>query len=207
MGDEPQVFRGQGDLRWLPALMAERQIKAHGVLHVGAHLGEEVPIYRECGFTHATLVEPDPVTAMQLQAAHPDAEVLALAVATGASGLRGWSRKTNTHQSGLAALPAGSDLVWRGPSVHVATLDTIRGKVPIDTNVLVVDTSGTELDVLFSGVLGGYDLIIVETDDSGAHAASTSAVRSYLAAQGFEPVQRWTHGDHSYGDEAYVRVS
>jgi len=207
MSREPEVFRGQGDLRWLPAFLAEQRIDARGVLHIGAHFGEEVPTYRECGFAHVTLVEPDHRVAMQLQGSFPDIEVLALAVTSGRPGMRAWGRKANTHQSRLAPAPSAFRTTYADAWVYATTLDVVRGKVPIETNVLVVDTSGDELDVLFSGVLGGFDLIVVETDDAGAHAAPTSAVRSYLAAQGFAPVQRWTHGDHSYGDEAYVRVS
>ncbi len=202
---EPEVFRGQGDLSWLPAFIAEHRIDPHGVLHIGAHRGEEVPAYRLIGFAHITLVEPDAGIAMQLQGDHPDIEVLSLAVTSGAPGMRAWDRKANSHQSRL--LPPNvtpwEQRVW----VFATTLDVVHGKVPIETNVLVVDTSGDELDVLFSGVLTGFDLIVVETDDAGVYASPTSAVRSYLAAQGFEPVQRWAHGDHSYGDEAYVRVS
>lgn len=207
MSDEPTTLRGQGDLRWLPAFMAEHRIDARGVLHIGAHLGEEVPVYRECGFTHVTLVEPDAGIAMQLQGSYPDIEVLALAVSSGIPGMRPWDKKANSHQSRLALPGRGVNSTYMDSWVYATTLDVIHGKAPIDTNVLVVDTSGSELDVLFSGVLYGFDLIVVETDDAGVHAAPTSAVRSYLAAHQFKHVQRWTHGDHSYGDEAYVRVS
>ena len=47
----------------LPEALAELGIEAQSIMHVGAHKGEEVPIYQKCGFDQITLVEPDPVNA------------------------------------------------------------------------------------------------------------------------------------------------
>lgn len=198
MSDEVETFSGDGSLRWLPALLAEERIEARGVLHIGAHEAEELPIYRECGFPYIALVEPDPGAALKAQLDAPDVEVLAIAIAPGDPSLRAWQREPNTHQSHLTDGDSGA---WVRTMPLGQVLPTIK---PV--NVLVVDTSGFELDVLTSGPLDGFDLVVVETDDLGRNAAYTALVRHYMYRQGFTPLVRWAHGQHPYGDEVYTRA-
>lgn len=199
----PDVKAGRGDLSWLPGLMSRYEIDAEGVLHIGAHNGEELPVYQECGFSRIVLVEPDLGQALKAQLDNPDVEIMAIAVAPGEPALRGWRREVNTHQSRLEPVDAQpwKSIKWVMTRPLSGVLDAI-GRV----NVLVVDTAGSELDALSSGPLQQFDLIVVETDDAGTFASPTDAVRGHLADRGFTPVERWTHGAHSYGDEAYVRA-
>lgn len=198
MSDEVETFSGDGSLRWLPALLAEERIEARGVLHVGAHEAEELPIYRECGFPYIALVEPDVGQALKAQLDAPDVEILAIAVAPGDPDMRPWKRELNTHQSHLTEGDSGA---W----VRTMPLGQVLSAIQ-PVNVLVVDTSGSELDVLISGPLDGFDLVVVETDDLGRNAAYTALVRHYMYREGFTPLVRWTHGQHPYGDEVYVRA-
>lgn len=193
----PEVFRGDGSFADLFPRAVER-VKVRGLLHVGAHEGEELPIYRKCGIGYIVLVEPDPGKALQAQLDAPDVEVLAVAVAPGEADMRPWKRSPNTHQSHLTDGDSGQ---W----VRTMPLSQVLGAIH-DVNVLVVDTAGSELDVLESGPLDGFGLIIVETDDRGVYASETDQVRGHLAEQGFRPVERWTHGAHTYGDEVFVRA-
>lgn len=193
----PEVFRGDGSFADLFPRAAER-VKIRGLLHVGAHEGEELPVYRACGVPYIALVEPDPGKALQEQLDAPDVEVLAIAIALGEPSMGAWKRSPNTHQSQLTHQDTG---VWVRTMPLSQVLDVIR-----DVNVLVVDTSGSELDVLSSGPLDRFDLIIVETDDQAFYASETGQVRALLAGQGFRSVERWTHGAHSYGDEVFVRA-
>lgn len=196
-----ETFVGQGDIRWLPKFCESRGIEARTVLHIGGHDGEETPIYQAMHAKKIVYVEPDVSPALQDQLRFPEIEIVGCAVGTG-NATRGWVRMPNTHQSHLAAEDGTFD---PRRYVQVTPLGFISND-HLDANILVVDTSGNELDVLKSGPLEQYDAIIVETDDSGVHASRTEDVRTYMYGQGRTCVQRWTHGGHSYGDEVYVRA-
>ena len=42
----------------LPHLYAKYNMKVTGVIHVGAHHGEEYPVYRQCGIPWVIFIEP-----------------------------------------------------------------------------------------------------------------------------------------------------
>ena len=194
------VFQGDGTLRELfpGALLKWTKGEPEGVLHIGAHEGEELDLYRGCGFKRIVLVEPDLSQALRTQLDAPGVEILAIAVTSGEPALAPWRREPNSHQSHVTSEHTGQ---WVR-TLPLSQLTSLIGRCEI----LVVDTAGTELDVLSSGDLGVFNLIIVETDDDGKFASETGAVRVLLAERGFAPVERWTHGTQSYGDEVYVRV-
>jgi hypothetical protein len=194
------VFQGDGTLKELfpGALLKWTKGEPEGVLHIGAHNGEELELYRGCGFKRIVLVEPDLGQALRAQLDAPDVEIMAIAITPGEPALAAWKREPNTHQSHVTSEHTGQ---WVR-TLPLQQLVSLIGRCEI----LVVDTSGTELDVLSSGDLDGFELIIVETDDAGEFASPTHLVRAELFLKGFVPVERWTHGTRSYGDEVYVRV-
>lgn len=124
-----------------------------GVLHVGAHDGREVSCYQE--FPRVVLVEPNPVRAGQLRRI-PNVEVVEAAVTNQAGPVILHVTDRDVGSSLLEPLvdysPVGA--VW----VDTVTLDDVDG-----VNVLVVDVQGSEVDVLTSGDLTRFDLIVCET--------------------------------------------
>lgn len=184
----------------LPEALAELGIDAKAVLHVGAHRGEEVRVYRKCGFGSIVLVEPDPGDVEFLLAEFPD-----VAVVEQACGAR--EGVATLHRAGvfagLAADPnhPASDTV----SVSVGPLREVQADHP--ANVLVVDTQGTELEVLASADLSGVDLVIVETQAvaRGLYAAFWPDAVEALSAAGFVPAIRWEHQRH-FADTLFVRT-
>lgn len=186
----------------LPEALDELRIPAKSVLHVGAHHGQEVPIYRKCGFEHIALVEPDPDNAEFLRR-----EVLGVDVVECAAG----------QQPGRVAFHRAAESVFNGlnPDAGRPTVSTIEVDVrPLrdiqaehPANVLVVDTQGTELDVLASADLSGVDLVIVETQDlsRAMHAAYWPDVVEMLGKSGFRPAIRWEHEEH-FADTLFVRA-
>ena len=52
----------------LPDLFRTHALAAHGVVHVGAHEGQELPVYRGMGFPWILLVEAHPAIFARLRA-------------------------------------------------------------------------------------------------------------------------------------------
>jgi FkbM family methyltransferase len=191
----------------LPEAMTELGIEARGVLHVGAHRGEEVPIYRKCGFEQVTLVEPDPDNADELRAKFlddDDEDFDVVQVAVGPEmGTATLHRAQNTVYSGLK--PDAGQPTTSTVEVDVIPLREIQAGRK--ANVLVVDTQGTELEVLASADLTHVDLIIVETQElsRAMYAAFWPDAVKQLAEAGFTPAIRWEHEQY-FADTLFTRA-
>jgi FkbM family methyltransferase len=184
----------------LPEALVELGIEPRSVLHVGAHRGEEVPVYQKCGFERITLVEPDPENAAFLRDEFPGVGVVECAVGQQAS-------VATLHRAGVfSGLSADANHPATGEvSVAVEPLSVIQAEYP--ANVLVVDTQGTELEALASGDLSGVDLVIVETQElrRGMYAAFWPDAVEALGKVGFVPAIRWEHERH-FADTLFVRA-
>lgn len=188
-------------------------VKPRHVLHVGGHLGQEVPHYRAAGVELISYMEPDPVSAMHLRD-HSGADEVVQAAAGPGMG-----------QGSLAL--CGGDGAWntlrldigQGAGVHEA-----QGRITVDVlpisevqrrhsprpDVLVVDTQGTEVQALSSADLGyesGLQLVIVETQSSGhPEAAHVLDVDAFMRTQGWVPVLAWNHEHKGRPHETFADV-
>jgi len=186
----------------LPEAMTELGVEPRGVLHVGAHRGEEMPVYAKCGFESFTLVEPDPDNAAFLRAEFPDVDVVECAVGPNV-GPATLHRAANTVYSGLR--PDAGQPSTGSVDVQVFPLSAIQdGR---KANVLVVDTQGTELEVLGTADLSGVDLVIVETQElsRAMYAAFWPDAVEQLGKVGFTPAIRWEH-EQFFADTLFVRA-
>lgn len=138
--------------RHLDGLLADHGVEPDGVIHVGANNGAEIPVYRQCEFKLIRLVEPLPELAEVLPA---DCDVIEAAVAAEHGAATLYVTKWD-EQSSL--LPPKKLRVEREIAVDTVPLRSIQA----GCNVLVVDAQGAELDVLRSGDLDNFDLLIVE---------------------------------------------
>lgn len=191
-----EVLAGSGDqwtFRRLPQALAELDVQPRHVIHVGANLGQEVPDYRRAGIERITLVEPDPDTAAKLRDAYPDLPVLevACASAAGEGSLRRADGADVWSTLATSPMPHGMAVANQVP-VKVVTLAEIQG----DADMAVIDTQGTELDVLASADLSRLKLVVIETHDSGdpnAHAGNLPDVVAHMVERGWVPVLQWLH--------------
>lgn len=186
----------------LPEAIADLGIEPRGVLHVGAHQGEEVPVYRQCDFEYITLVEPDPDNAAVLRDTYPGCEVVECAVAESTEPAT-LHRAANSVFSGL--LPDAGQPTTGSVEVNVRPLRDIQDGCI--ANVLVIDTQGTELAALASGRLDGVDLVIIETQELSRkmYAAFWPDAVEMLGKAGFAPAIRWEHEQY-FADTLFTRV-
>lgn len=185
----------------LPEALADLGIAATSLMHVGAHRGEEVEVYRKCGFDRITLVEPDPDNAAFLRAEFPDCAVVECAAGEQA-GTATLHRAANSVFSGLKqdpGIPEAGQV-----EVDVRPLRDIQAEHA--ASVLVVDTQGTELEVLASADLSAVDLLILETQELSRklYAAFWPDAVEALGKVGFVPAIRWEHEAH-FADTLFIR--
>ncbi len=190
----------------LDQVMAAHGILPGAVVHIGAHHGEEVPIYRRCGFAAITLVEPDPRNTEVLYArfgGHRDVFIIAAACVA----------LVGTAVGQRTTLHLARRTVWSGlhphPSATGETID-VQTVAPADVigaaNLLVLDTQGTELALLGWCDLSLIDMIIIETTRRpGDSAADYQATLEHLAGRGFILAEEWIHDASGYTDCVYVR--
>lgn len=188
------------DWRWsfrlLPAAMDELRIRPQGVVHVGAHHGEEVPIYLECGFRTITLVEPDPENCAII-AGQSWIDTPGVGIVNRACGSREcvatFHRSTSTPFSGLRSDKRMAEAAsFPVKVVPIAALQAEHGG-----NVLTVDTQGTELDALASADLAPLDLIIIEaqTEQRGSPGAYWPDLIEWCRSSGWIPRIQWQRDD------------
>lgn len=199
----PEIIELGSDERYtfrrLPGVLSRLGIKPAGVVHVGAHLGEEVPVYDECGFDRVILVEPDAQRVAEIRNRYPTVEVVHAACAAEEGVAQLWRGPQPYHDSLLAS--AGGA---RGPTVRTVPLMALQD----DCNVAVIDTQGTELDVLLTADLSRLDLLIIETIQwpKQLPAADRTAVGDYLAARGWAAVEEWQHDSTGHTDSLFAPV-
>lgn len=171
----------------------DNSITSLHVLHIGAHQGQEISFYRESYTKHITLVEPIPELASSLRRNYPDIEVIQAAVGS-VEGVLPFYVMEPTNVSTLQK-PGPGDRVKKVIEVQVYTLQTVLNQLREPApNVLVVDAQGKELDVLSSGDLSGFQMIITETctTNDPNMASGYREVCDYMASQGFSESDHWS---------------
>jgi FkbM family methyltransferase len=174
----------------LPSLLLRLGLRPQHVLHVGAHMGEEMPFYRQAGVSSFTLVEPNPFAAGCLREAFPDATVIE--AACGVRPGRGRLSVNAIRTSSTLAEPHPGDRILNTLPVDVTTVGAIA---PDDADMLVVDAQGLELDVLMGagGRLAGFQAVVCETCtiEDRTMAAQHDEVVAFMAGMGFGVAEIW----------------
>lgn len=186
----------------LPRLLAEQGIEPRGVLHVGAHRGEEVPVYRKLGFRRIVLAEPNPALREHLLTL--GCEVASCAVGT--PGRRSFFLTRQPTRSSLLR-PTGhvpGAEVERSVAVETRALAEF---VALDLNVLAIDAQGAELEIIQSGPVSAFELVIVECR-SGRHyhgQPTPTEVRAHLEAEGMRLIHTQRYRRVAVEDLVFVR--
>lgn len=182
-------------LRLLGDALEELRIRPSGVIHIGAHLGQEVPIYLGCGLDRITLVEPDP-EACAVMAGQPWINNVGVGIVNRACGSTGHATFHRMAEGAFSGLSADSRMAETASfDVEVVRVDAVQAEHR--GNILVVDTQGTELDVLATVDLALLDLIVVEAQREyrGAPGAYWRDLMKWCLDEGWMPRIQWKRDD------------
>lgn len=170
----------------LPGLLPRLGIEPRGIVHVGAHEGQEVPAYRDAGFSRIVLVEPNPHLAAGLRALN-GVEVVEAACA----GEAGERTLHITRHDKLSSLyrPLTREVVETVQVPVCRLVDLIDDTV----NVAVIDAQGAELEVIGGAPLDRLDVVVVETyvRPKVAGAPGHAETVAVMAALGWRVAAEW----------------
>lgn len=183
----------------LKPILNSNSIDARGIVHVGAHKGQEVKIYKEAGFKDILLIEPMPEYAANLRKEGYEVIEAAITDSKGSTELY----ITDYDQASSALKPIEHSV---NSTIAVKTMP-LRDAVDKRFNCLVVDAQGSELAVLKSGNLNQFDLVIYEASETPRYenAASRNEMSIYMKSQGFRLLKSFQHGPHDIYDEVFIR--
>jgi FkbM family methyltransferase len=209
-----------------------RHCTPRGVVHVGAHHGEEVAAYRDFGFGAIVLVEPNPRAFEVLRQRFSDASDVILAACAACS--QDGEVELHINVSRTGSDEASSILELKRLGEVVQTLKTVstlvvparrldalmdeRALDPRAYNLLVVDVQGAELQV-FAGaqtLLRHVDAVVSEVNliEMYRDCAQEVAVQGALDRVGLVPVASLYHELYdasarfpAWGETLFVRRS
>ncbi len=193
-------------------------VKARGVLHVGAHDGEEATFYHRQGWGPVIWVEMLPEKAAQLRQrfADPGTDVVVEAACWEVDGHRLALHRASNAQS--SSLLAPREHLTRHPDVRFADdgelitrrLDSV---LPMDAtfDLVCIDVQGAELQVLkgmgrrLDSVRWAY--VEVNTLPLYEGAALLPEIDAFMCQHGFARLARKMAEDNGWGDAMYRQVA
>ncbi|WP_207483354.1 FkbM family methyltransferase [Arenibaculum pallidiluteum] len=194
-------------------------IAPRGVVHVGAHHGEEYDNYKRAGVSRIVFVEGDPATAEKLRArfgSHGDVTCIQGLVSSREE--RVVFHRTSSSQSS-SMLPLKEHLSIYPGITETATIELDasplprilerNGINPSGFNVLAIDAQGAELLVLRGAedLLGHFEAIVTEINYEEVYAGCplVEEIDTFLDAHGFERARETTPYHPAWGDALYIR--
>ncbi len=193
-------------------------LNVRGIVHIGAHLGQEYKDYRE-QFPDQTItwIEADPVICEQLAKAmqHDDKVSCLNAVVSDSRQTLQFNRANNGQSSSF--LPLGTHSVIHPDvyyvdsfSVETVTLDELARSHGLDqSNFLAMDVQGAEGKVIAGGqhFLQGVDYIYSEVNRDELYLGCTTldSFENSLCDLGFTRVELMMNKRAGWGDAFYVR--
>lgn len=205
----------------LAALMAGHGLAPRGIIHVGAHNGEEVAAYLGLGFERVLLVEANPALAASLAARFADEPRVAVesCAVTDADGTVDLHIASSTVASSILELGRHADMfpdIRQTGSVPVRarTLDGVLAD-PRHAggayNIAVIDIQGAELLALRGAnrLLPALDGLLIEVNFAELYQGSAQIedIDDLLFAGGFARVMTMSPYRSAYGDAFYRRTT
>jgi FkbM family methyltransferase len=202
------------------SLKNKYDFKINGVLHIGAHFGEEYESYVSNGIKNLIFFEPVPVTFEKLKNKLEGKATLVNTALGNTNGKITMNIETaNQGQSSSILKPAlhlnqyphikFEDTI----EVDITTLDTYMSNLDSSEvsnyNMINIDVQGYELEV-FKGAektLETIDYIITEVNRDVVYhqCAFVDDLDLYLSKYGFKRVETTWDG-HTWGDALYVKI-
>lgn len=188
-------------------------LKVKGLIHAGAHKGEEAPIYSALGFGAVTWIEAIPKLARELaEVIEPPSEVINATLWSSADKTMTFKVTSSSGSSSLFDL---KDHKIEYPQIGVSeeievktqTLDQLNVSGP-DKNLLVLDLQGAEYEALVGAkrTLSGVNYVITEVNRRELYEGIklVADLDKLLKTDQFIRVAtRWTR--HGWGEALYIR--
>jgi len=203
----------------IPKLFDQYGIKPKGVIHVGAHTGQEVKTYIEMGFGNILLIEANPEVYKRLVrcvSKYPNVITACYAVCD-YDGRIYLKVTSNDESSSILSLKYHKELYpdiieVKQVKVPCRKLDSLIEDLklnPDDYNFLTIDVQGAELIALRGAgeVLRRMDAVIAELNFKELYEGCALAedVDMFLKGFGFERKETVFPFDPSWGDALYVK--
>lgn len=203
----------------LPSLCKKYGITPKGVIHIGAHEGQEVPVYESMGAEKILLIEANPLVFRRLKLLmrpNPHVQIYQCAICERDGHVP--LRVTSLDQSS-SILPLKRHLKLYANVVETfqvivpaKTLDTLLKELQLDPsgyNLLTIDIQGAEL-LAFQGAISTLKHISgivteVNLDELYEGCALLHEIDSFLELQGFQRVVLNTPDHPTWGDAFYVK--
>jgi len=194
----------------VPEVLKSHHLAPSGVIQVGSHHGEEIPMWNSLGLKQVHF-EPIISNYKKLMADHPEAVVYPVALGCENCVTEMFCETVNGGQSCSLLEPAKhlEILPWikfnTRQKVIVCRLDEFEFK---GYNFLYIDAQGYEMAVLIGArrTLEEVDVIITEVNRAEVFkdCAQIYEIDSFLWSCGFKRVETEWHGG-DFGDALYVR--
>jgi len=188
-----------------------------GVIHVGAHYGQEYGDYVDMGMQSILFIEPLKDNYNTLIASLPvDERVQTMNIAIGnMTGSVDMFVETANRGQSSSILEPGTHLDYypditfdKKETVKIDKLDNLEFYRDM-YNVLNIDVQGYELEVLKGAVetLRYIDIILSEVNTAEVYkgCAKMHEIDEFLSAFGFKNVYSHIFGNVNYGDAIYIR--
>ena len=192
-------------------MVIKHSLKPRGVIQVGSHHGEEVPLWDRLRVKQIHY-EPIRDNYMALKAKYPEVKVYPLALGEHEDVCHMFTETVNGGQSCSLLRPKKhlEILPWiefnGKEGVIVERMDSFLFSG--EYNFLYIDTQGFELQVLKGGIktLEQIDFIFTEVNRAEVFegCAMIEDIDAFLEAHGFKRVETEWHGGE-FGDALYVR--
>ena len=209
----------------MPNIKAQLQkagIKVRGIIHIGAHEGEEFEMYNSMGASHILFIEANPDLAEQLQkkvAGQQGVIVASCAITDGKTSTTTLHITSMNQSSSILPLKEHKTIYPEIVETHsivvpAKTLDALINSLGLDPtmfNFLNIDIQGAELLALHGAKLSLPHIEAINTEinfrELYAGCALAHELDAYLADFGF--IRESTHCpyDPSWGDAFYIKKS
>lgn len=202
----------------VPELLAQYGITPRGAIHVGAHDGQEVPMYLSLGCPKVVLFEPQPFLVQFLLERTknlPEVRVVGAAVGDRVGTATMYTETANRGESSSLLKPKEHlklfpDIPFDGTiEVPVTTLSEYFKQDDISQyNILNMDTQGYELAVLKGAmaIISSLEFIYSEVHRAEVYEGvpMVEQIDAFLAPFGFSRKETDWFGD-AWGEALYVK--
>ena len=193
----------------LPRLIHKHRMRITGVIHAGAHHGQEVIDYKRAGIRNIHLFEPCEETFKILKLKYPNIPAYQFALGASEGELEMNIEHRNGGQSNSLLKPVLH--LEQYPEIVFDDLETIKMRTLdsfniTDCNFLNMDVQGYELEVLKGSIetLRNIEYIYTEINRDEVYEGCARIEAMDLFLKDFERVETdW--GGNTWGDALYVR--